>query len=785
MRASFGCLAVALASCAKTPAPPDAGLPPARVTITATDLQTRTQTREHFLAAVEMQLSGEPLAEAMGRQLSGYSRDHVPADLYFDTSPLSGGPWVDLAGFSSAVESYEYSKQPMNSLAFESGAGTSLVFGPLLLPGADGGLGLADRLEQLAAASNALGRWVFEPGTYPTNNPGANINPFGSGTPDQNPLGWPGIWPTLHAFRSFEPANSATGNRLLWCSIASDDDVGGAGAAGCGDYECDATTLHLKDRAAQVERVITPGADGFSGWKYGLWVLNYLQVLHDSNGAAVARVPSADGGLLRVGAPGNDVLGSDPNGNATAPGTWLGSSDIEGFQAGLFLEQLDNRGEDWLRHLATADGLTLSGFGDLDQALRYHAQSPLRWFPKEISVSESSDPSGFPRPSYAIRSADSSLLDHLGLALSAATLFAITDPRNPHVGGAPAALAWFDGAPFGPAVRTRALALLRVELVNLDRLHVEPTSGLFVDEVVMTGTTPTRGATVSTVSVAYSLVMLRTALRALHGQLELYSNHTPDSAFGSGPLDDAPLHLPGDDSVTVSQRAHGLLLRQGALLMDHLTDATGRAWPGWNVVTGERVGDALTLESHAAAVRGLFTLYLATGDVRFRDRAAAVFGRLDVTFYDAEARIYGATPAPVDEVTFTPLRFALLQAALRETYVLIATRPGNEEFALELEGRIGRLNKLVLNGWDDRDGNRRVDWPRECARLDEEGRPRGGLQMAERTLTGELGSFGEAVIPFNRRKTFDRENDCVPEIDDEQLPASLADSITFHVSRAR
>ena len=70
-------------------------------------------------------------------------------------------------------------------------------------------------------------------------------------------------------------------------------------------------------------------------------------------------------------------------------------------------------------------------------------------------------------------------------------------------------------------------------------------------------------------------------------------------------------------------------------------------------------------------------------------------------------------------------------------------------------------------------------------KVNEEGRPEGGLQMAERTLTGELGSFGEAVVPFNRRKTFDRENDCVPEIDDAQLPASLASSITFHVARTR
>ena len=84
MRAALLCLA--LAACAKVRFEVDAGSR-VLVTITATDVKSRTETREHFLAAVEMQLSGEPLAEAMGRNLSGYSRDHVPANLYFDSSP--------------------------------------------------------------------------------------------------------------------------------------------------------------------------------------------------------------------------------------------------------------------------------------------------------------------------------------------------------------------------------------------------------------------------------------------------------------------------------------------------------------------------------------------------------------------------------------------------------------------------------------------------------------------------------------------------------------------------
>src|SRR6185503_13102812 len=99
-------------------------------------------------------ISGEPFAEAMGRDLGGYSRNYAcqesvcSSDGYVDPTLESDGgapiERVDVAGFASGIESYEYSKQPMNNVAFESGAGTSLVFGPVLNPtGATGTNALA------------------------------------------------------------------------------------------------------------------------------------------------------------------------------------------------------------------------------------------------------------------------------------------------------------------------------------------------------------------------------------------------------------------------------------------------------------------------------------------------------------------------------------------------------------------------------------------------------------------------------------------------------------------
>ena len=69
--------------------------------------------------------------------------------------------------------------------------------------------------------NDALGRFVFAPGTFPTNNTSGDINPTGSGQSAANPLGWPGIWPTLEPFVSFArylPASAFIPLRKCWVS---------------------------------------------------------------------------------------------------------------------------------------------------------------------------------------------------------------------------------------------------------------------------------------------------------------------------------------------------------------------------------------------------------------------------------------------------------------------------------------------------------------------------------------------------------------------------------------
>jgi len=193
------------------------------------------------------------------------------------------------------------------------------------------------------------------------------------------------------------------------------------------------------------------------------------------------------------------------------------------------------------------------------------------------------------------------------------------------------------------------------------------------------------------------------------------------------------------------------------------------------------------MDAHSAAIRGLLTAYLATGATRYRERARAVFQRLESTFYDPDARIYRSLAGDrSQELQFTPRRFGLLQGALRESYEQLALSPGQRALRSLIEARLARLNKLVLNGWDDRNQNERVDWPDECAQrgTGPRGEPLGlgGLQMAERTLTGETGALPPNPDGDGERvPASDRDHDCVPEISAVGLPSALANAITFRV----
>jgi hypothetical protein len=750
------------------------GAAPLPTGLSAKITKTRFLTADAMLASIEMQISGEPFAELLGRDLGGYDRLSATTDNY--TDPSTGMPGRDPLGFSLAVESYEYSKQAMNSLSFEAGAGLALMYGPVLNPAhADGDPAfvlLRDRLQYLALASRASGAKVgkdFVTSPAPTNDP-------------TNYYGWPGFWPVFAEYRSFDPAIKPSVGADHSCSLAGAIDEPlppGAVQTYVGDYECDSNTLGLVDREAQTEKVLEPAALGLAAWKQSLWTINYWSSFHDVDQHPIIKVaPSL---LAQAGTPANTVIGQwvsplDPTGNTLVfgkDGTYFGDVSLEGWQGLVMLDEIDNKSAFLLRELTSGDGKALSGFATVGDAIDYDYAAPLRFWPAAVTVTEAkvaATPAEtrklFPKPTaFAVTDGTSRLADLTGLLGGFATAYAMTDEGNADVGGTQPFLATFDGAPLPTdngladgedTLHDRALGILKVALVDLDRLHFDAQrKALAGTATVGAGGVVTRGATVSTFDTAYSIAALRTALRALSSSLTLYSNDTPDTLGVPTPLDGASLAgAPFTGSLT--GRVAQLIWAQADLLADQILDADGLAANGYDLGAGARDASAVTIEAQSAAIRGLLEAYLATSDEKYRQRAVLAYQALDQKFWMDDVRAFRTTAGESVTMTWTPRSFGALHGALRQFWKLHASKPGKEELAKTVLDRILRGMKLVVNGWNDANHDELVQ-PTECLG--------GRLQMAERALTGELSVASDMG---------DRDHDCVPDIATAGLPAALA-----------
>jgi hypothetical protein len=748
------------------PSPPRAP----RTPVSAEFVSNRVDTQSLLFAAGEMQISGEPFVQNFaGRNLNGYDRNYVPPDQYLlrngDDDPV---PMTDLFGFSCAVESYEYSKYHMNMVLQQTTAGVSLADGPVVA--AEPGTTSLDRLRAragalLAAAGTDVGAYATLPA------------PAGNAL---NYLGFPGLWPVMAPYESFDPAMDPSQAIVQACTLKGGYGGVGYGAASLPVYECSYNTLQLPHRDAQVDKTLVPAVLGFAAWKEALWAIDFAGRLHDSASNAVTAVAAGD--LAAVGQQGNAVIATDPPG--AAKGTYIGSSPLEGMWGLVMLASMDNLAQWEVSSLMTADGRALSGFASISDALAYDYGSPLAWFPAATTATE--DPS-VPYPavaSLAIADATSRSIDLAALLLGNALFFGMTDARNAGIGQRQGLLATFDGDPFpaddgvpdGEATaHDRALAVLRVAFVDLDRLHVDPTLGVVVDTVVPgPGAGIARSSAVTTATLAHVVIALRQTLLSLNGSITQYGAPDPDPAADQmGALNSLPFHpaagpAGAGQAPNFSQRVRQLFVSNASFVRDVLTRPDGTVANSAVVVQGGALPlpGAATLESQAAAARALTEGFLMTGDETFRDRARKVITRLEADFYAPRARMYRQQAAGADQIHMTPERFGWLQSALRETYKVLHV-PGDAVMdRAVLEDRIARINKLFLNGWDDLDGNQVVDKPGECLGA--------RLQMAEQALTGELGRDGVA------RASDDRDGDCVLELSHAKTASALASDVFFH-----
>jgi hypothetical protein len=740
-----------------------------RTAVKAELVTTRVDTMQLMFAAGEMQTSGEPFASGFaGRNLANYDRYFLPPNVYIiHTAGGSHGgfyeEYIDQFGFSTAVEDYEYSKYHMNLVANQTGAGVSLINGPLMAayPGATAHDRFKGRIEQLiGAAGTDIGGFASLP--PPANNP---VNDFG----------FPGLWPNLDPYRSFDPSMTPSQSPPVhMCTTLITSGYGGVLQFGNNPvpvYECDYSSLRLNDRVKQTEHVVGPGILGYTTWKEALWAIDFVGRLHDSKANPVSTVSPAD--MQKVGTRNNTAQGLDnPPCNKAPPcagttsctcvGTYIGSSPLEGMWGLTMVDMMDNAGAWLLGGLATSDGATLSGFPSVLAAIQYDYGSPLVWFPTAVNVAEDGVT---PYPGVAttsIADATSHAVDLASLAQGYGLLFGMTDQRNVPVGQQIGNLIAFDGTTFAAddglpdgeaSPHDRALAVMRVAFVDLDRIHSDPATGAIADSATIgAGGVVTRGTTLTMTSLGHVVVGLRHLLMACNAAVTQYGAPNADPTVDpSGILDSVPMHPPSGQSG-FSEHVRERLLAQAALVRDVLTKADGSVANGAMIANGTvtPTTDATLLESQGAAVRILTEAWFLTHDPTYRDRGRAVARKLLTDFWSQPALMFRGALGGADDVVMNPERFAWLLQALRETYegLWVPQDPLLDRTALEPV--IARTNKLFLNGWDDLNGDQLVDFPQECMGAH--------MQLAEQTLTGEIGTEDNG---FPMSSPADRDADCI------------------------
>jgi hypothetical protein len=731
-----------------------------RIPVYSEVLSDRVNVQQLLFAAGEMQISGEPFASGFaGRNLGDYDRNYIPPNQYI----LNNGgddpiPITDLFGFGTAVESYEYSKYYMNMEIQESTAGVSLANGPVVatLPGATSLDRLRARMQDLLSNSGTdIGGYATLPA--PTDN-------------NQNYLGFPGQWPSFLPYADWDPTLNPTLAVVQSCTYQ-----GGYGGLGFGTtidplYECAYNTTHLVNRDQQVDKVLVPAVLGFATWKEALWAIDFAGRVHDTCNNQVNTINPRD--LTTVGQHGNSVTATD---FGACVGTYIGSSSLEGMWGLTMMGAMDNEAEWLIDSATTTDGQTLTGFPSRMAALDYDYTSPLSWFPASMSVTE--DETVVPYPAIA-----SVTIDLAAILLGHSMFFGTSDPRNVGVGQRVGFQCVFDGDPFpaddgiadGEAtVHDRALAVMRVAFLDLDRIHADPTLGVITDTATINGGQVTQAGVVTTTTLAHVVIALRQAVLSLNGSISQYGAPDPSPAADLlGILNPLPFTPPASTDIDggaplFSQRVRQVFMTNAAFVRDVLTEADGTVVNSVTLAGGVATPSTgpTTIDTQTAAARALTEAFLMTGDTTYSVRAQAVIRQLATSFYSAPARMYRQTANGADQIIMTPEIFGWLESSLRETYKTLYV-PGDPVLdRTVLEDRIERVIKLYLNGWDDLNGDQVIDSPQECLA--------GRMQMAEQALTGELGRDGLG------RPTADRDGDCVIELAHSQKASVQASQVLF------
>ena len=455
---------------------PEAG---PRTPVHAEFVSTRVDTMQLMFAAGEMQTSGEPFAQNFaGRNLAYYDRYIIaarpvpgpgprPARALHQRTPTSSGS-AARSSRTSTRSAHEHGGEPdgRGRVARERPAGRDA----------------AGRHAARQAADRACEQLIFAAGTVVVGlrdaRRAARGNPL-------NDFGFPGLWPDCVAVPRASTRRWRPTRRSRTRARRSPDTAASSffGNSPVNEYECAYNSLQPAETArAQIEPVIGPGILGYTTWKEALWGVDFTGRLHDSQRELRHRGGAAGHGGRRHRRATRSWPSQPPG---AAPGR-LHRLDAARGHVG----PADARRDRQRRRLAAVarsrppTGRRSRASARSRRPSSTTTASPLVWYPTAIAVTEDGD-DALPRRRLA-RDPGRHEQRRRPRGARAGLLALLRDDRRAQRRRRPAdrpARSRSTARPSPPTTacptaRTRphdrALAVMRVAFVDLDRIHADP-----------------------------------------------------------------------------------------------------------------------------------------------------------------------------------------------------------------------------------------------------------------------------------------------------------------------
>ena len=382
----------------------------------------------------------------------------------------------------------------------------------------------------------------------------------------------------------------------------------------------------LRWERSKMDKILNPAAMGQSLMKQYLWSQDMLSAFHNA----------ADEGIEADGTISPDLPNSphfDPNNDV-----FYGGDGLDGFVGQVLTAEAINK----ILFLTNALAYDGSSLGKID-LMNYDPQNGIRYFPHKIQVVEGKVHPMLPpkATSLTVVDASSNLFDQASLLWGTLSFTNMMDPDNYSSSAHLAYKEVFDGDPFPAAMSQTGMpgpfdlmkGTSKVIFQNLLALHYNRRAHTFVDEAELVDGSVVQGNEVRTTNVAYVLVALKQFTEEFNGT----------------PLQAAALKV---------------LKRQADFLLSKLHNGRGGFNASYNI-NGRRNGNSENVEAQAAAIRGLYAAYAASGRARYLKAANRAYIYLIDNYYVSEEQAFRSTIRS-NTATYTPKNFAIISGALRE-----------------------------------------------------------------------------------------------------------------------